>query len=150
MNFGLKNIKVAYPGCKKVYDSFNDKQNEVLTFGLIGNSAINKSSNYCILALWAAKLLGLTFKFKLIAPKFDKDIFMKFLLTISGLRKITEILPKQDDMTNFYSCRICKLTGRDNVKYLLKPRQRVRRRNGNACKRRDCSAFPRIRRARPL
>lgn len=108
-NFWIKNIKVAYPGCKKIYDTFNDTKNEVLTFGLIGNSAINKSANYCILALWAAKLFGLKFKFKLIAPKYDKDIFMKFLLNISGLKKITEILPKQDDMTNFYESIDCAL-----------------------------------------
>ncbi len=108
-NLGLKNIKVVYPGCKKVYDTFNDKTNEVLTFGLVGNSSINKSANYCILALWAAKLLGLKFRFKLIAPKYNKDIIMKLLLNLSGMRKITEILPKQDDMTNFYESIDCAL-----------------------------------------
>ena len=32
---------------------------------------------------------------------------MKFLLNISGLKKVTEILPKQEDMTNFYESIDC-------------------------------------------
>ena len=106
-NFGIENIKVSYPGCKRVYENFDNTKNEVLTFGLIGNSSINKSGNYCILALWFAKLMGLNFHFKLIAPKYDKAIIMKFLLLVSGLKKDTEILPKQEDMTDFYKSIDC-------------------------------------------
>ena len=108
-NLGLKNIKVSHLGTKRVYQEFNGEKNDVLTFGLIANSSSNKSGHYCVFALWLAKLSGLKFRFKMIAPKYDSDLIMKFLLNISGLRKVTDILPKQEDMTDFYKSIDCVL-----------------------------------------
>ena len=51
--------------------------------------------------------MGLNFKFKLIAPKYDKDFIMKFLLFAFGLKSRTQVLPKQDDMTDFYESIDC-------------------------------------------
>lgn len=101
-NFGIKNIKVLYPGCDKIYDEFPNNESEILTFGIVANSSINKGGHYFVLALGIAKLLGLKCKLKIIAPKFKKDIFMKFLFNIFGLAEMSEVLPRQDDMSYFY------------------------------------------------
>jgi len=106
-NYGLKNIKVVYPACKKVYDSFNDNVNDILTFGVVANSSLNKSGHYCILILSIAKLLGLKFELKIIAPKYHKDIFMQFLINKLGLAKNATILPKQENMSTFYNSIDC-------------------------------------------
>ncbi len=108
-NLGVKNIRVSHLGCKKIYSEFNGDKNDILTFGLIANSSSNKSGHFCVLGLIFAKFSGLKFRLKMIAPKYNKDFLMKFLLNLSGLKKNTEILPKQDDMTEFYKSIDCAL-----------------------------------------
>ena len=101
-NFGIKNIKVLYPGCDRIYDEFPKNKSEILTFGIVANSSINKGGHSFVLAFGIAKMLGLKCNLKIIAPKFKKDIIMKFLVFIFGLGKTTEVLPRQEDMSYFY------------------------------------------------
>ncbi|MBR6163321.1 glycosyltransferase family 4 protein [bacterium] len=108
-NLGVKNIKVSYLGCNQIYSEFNGDKNDVLTFGFISNSSSNKSGYFCVLGLIFAKLSGLKFRLKMISPKYNKDFLMKILLNLSGLRANTEILPAQDDMTEFYKSIDCVL-----------------------------------------
>ena len=101
-NYGIKNIQVCYPGCKQVYDTFPKNNSERLTFGIVANSSMNKGGHYFIIAVGIAKILGLRCNLRIIAPKYYKDFFMKFLIKLFGLQKVVEILPKQMDMSQFY------------------------------------------------
>lgn len=118
-NFGIKNIKVSYPGCEKIYDEFPQNISKTLTFGIVANNSINKGGHYFILALGIAKLLGLKCNFKIIAPKFNKDVIMKFLFFIFGLNKIAEVLPRQNDMSYFYKNIDCLVMPSQNEAFGL-------------------------------
>lgn len=97
------NIKVVYPGCMNVFETAPDiEKKDKITFGIVANSSVNKGGYLFMLAAGIAKCLGCKFNIKIIAPKFENDIFMKFLTKVFGLRKNISVLPKQDDMTNFY------------------------------------------------
>lgn len=103
-NFGipLTQIKVAYPGCKQIYDKIPViEQKGIPTFGIIANSAINKGGHLFLLACGFAKLISkLNFKIIMIAPKYNKDIILKSLVKLFQLN--IKILPKQNDMEYFY------------------------------------------------
>lgn len=117
-NFGipLSQIKVAYPGCEKIYcelPQLNPKAYPV--FGIVANSAINKGGHLFLAAAGLAKLLSRKkFKISIIAPKFKYDILMQTLVFIFGLKKELLVLPKQKDMSSFYK----------NIDYLVLPSQK--------------------------
>jgi len=105
-NFNLQpeQIRVVYPACKQVYKVLPElKKNKEITFGVVANSSINKGGHLLLLALGLVKLCGYKFNLKMIAPKYKKDLLMQGLIKIFGMSKQVEPLPKQSDMTNFYS-----------------------------------------------
>ena len=117
-NFGipLSQIKVAYPGCEKIYSDLPKiTQKAHPVFGIVANSAINKGGHLFLAAAGFAKLLShKKFKILIIAPKFKYDILMKTLVFIFGLKKDLLVLPKQKDMSSFY----------ENIDYLVLPSQK--------------------------
>ena len=106
-------IKVAYPGCKRIYPICPEViKNDYPTFGIVANSAFNKGGHLFIAAAGIANtILNKKFKIIMIAPKFKTDIFMKLLVNIYNLQNKITILPKQKDMSYFYT----------NIDYLVLP-----------------------------
>ena len=114
-NFNIppSQIKVAYPGCKRIYSTPPQIiEKEIPTFGIVANSAFNKGGHLFIAAAGIANtILNKKFKIIMIAPKFETDIFMKLLVRIYKLQDKITILPKQKDMEKFYT----------NIDYLVLP-----------------------------
>ncbi len=114
-NFNIppSQIKVAYPGCKRIYSTPPQIiEKEIPTFGIVANSAFNKGGHLFIAAAGIANtILNKKFKIIIIAPKFETDIFMKLLVRIYKLQDKITILPKQKDMEKFYT----------NIDYLVLP-----------------------------
>lgn len=105
-HFGLNenNVHVVYPACEQIFPEYPVISKEkILTIGSVANSSLNKGGHFLILALGLVKLAGYKFNLKLIAPKYKKDLLMQFLIKVFGLAKMTEILPAQKDMSEFYS-----------------------------------------------
>ncbi len=105
-NFGINpdNIKVVYPGCRENIQEYKPvEKKELITFGMVANSSINKGGHLFLLAMGVCKCLGAKFNIKIIAPKYEKDILMKLIVSVFGLSKNIEVLDKQSDMSDFYS-----------------------------------------------
>lgn len=104
-NIAPQNIFVAYPGCKQQKENINIsdiKQKKDITLGAIANSSINKGGHIFLFTCGLLKLSGCNFKIKIVAPKYNKDILMKFIIYLFNMRKQTEVLPFQKDLTSFY------------------------------------------------
>ena len=104
-NFGLnpENIYVVYPACNQVYEEFPEiRKKDKVTFGIVAGSSVNKGGHLFLLALGFVKLLGFDFNINIIAPKYDKDIAMKTIVNLFGLKNRTKILSFQEDMSGFY------------------------------------------------
>lgn len=109
-------IKVAYPGCKKIYSKLpKNRQKSCFEFGIVANSAINKGGHLFLVAAGLAKLIShKEFKITIIAPKFKYDIILQTIVFIFGLKNNILVLPKQTDMSNFYK----------NIEYIVLPSRR--------------------------
>ena len=114
-NYGipLSQIQVTYPGCEQIYQQLPEiTQKQFPTLGIVANSAINKGGHLFLAAAGIAKLLTKQkFKILIIAPKFNFDILMQTIVFIFKLKKDVIVLPKQNDMREFYS----------NIEYLILP-----------------------------
>ena len=103
-NFNIPNekIKVIFPGTA-ISDFEEIKQKNILTFGIVANSSINKGGHYLLFALGILNLLGRKFKLRIIAPKFKKDLLMRLIILLFGLKNKVEALPFQNNMADFYN-----------------------------------------------
>ena len=114
-NYGIprSQIQVTYPGCEQIYQQLPEIiQKQFPTLGIVANSAINKGCHLFLAAAGIAKLLTKQkFKILIIAPKFNFDILMQTIVFIFKLKKDVIVLPKQNDMREFYS----------NIEYLILP-----------------------------
>ncbi len=107
-NLNPDNVHVVYPACKQVFDEYPImSDDDKITFGVVANSALNKGGHLFVFALGIMKMTGFDFNLKMISPKYDKDILMKFLVKVFRLEERTEIFPAQKNMLDFYSKISC-------------------------------------------
>lgn len=105
-SFGIpeSKVKVIYPGCSvKDKDKVSGITSGVIRLGIVANSSINKGGHFFLLAAGLAKLFGAKFEIVMIATKYNKDILMRFLISIFSMNSIVKVLPKQNDMCDFYN-----------------------------------------------
>ncbi len=102
-NIQKEKIKVIYPGCNQVFKEFETplKKTEPV-FGIVANSSINKGGHLFLLSAGILKLLGCKFQINIIAPKYNSDILMKFIVNIFRLKNKINVLDKQENMSEFY------------------------------------------------
>ena len=103
-NIPLQNIIVSYPGCiiPSGINISEPQKEENITFGIVANSSLNKGGHLFLFVCGLLHLLGAKFNIKIIAPKYNKDIFMKSIIKLFNMGKYTEVLPFQNDMSLFY------------------------------------------------
>ena len=108
-NFGISedSIRVIYPGCEQRNELDVIKNKDVITFGIIANSSLNKGGHLFLLVVGVLKYLGVEFKVNMIAPKYNDDFLMKYIVLLFGLKKCLKIFPKQDVMDDFYKSIDC-------------------------------------------
>ena len=104
-NFNLPDDKflVTYPGVDKIDADILSFNKDYFTFGLSAPSFSKKGGYVFIKALSILKKKGYKFKAKIICGKAQKNIFIKALLNLYGIKNEVEILPHQSDMKKFYS-----------------------------------------------
>lgn len=103
-----ENIITIYPGVRQPKEKSECLvKKDKICFGVVANSSINKGGHFLTFALGILKLQGYDFDFKIIAPKYKKDILLKFLVYIFKLQKNIEVLDKQENMEYFYKSIDC-------------------------------------------
>lgn len=103
-----KNVITVYPGVNQREENYEPlRKKDKICFGVVANSSINKGGHFLTFALGILKFQGYDFDFKIIAPKYKKDILLKFLVYIFKLQKNIEVLDKQENMEYFYKSIDC-------------------------------------------
>lgn len=101
-NIDENNIIVSHPGCIAQNELSAIEKKDRIVFGIVANSSLNKGGHLFLFACGILKLLGYNFGIKIIAPKYNKDIFMKSIIYLFNMKKYTEVLPFQEEMESFY------------------------------------------------
>jgi len=103
-------VFVNYLGCDKLYETCPETtKKDKITFGLVANSSVNKGGQFALLTFGKLKKQGYDFKLKLIVKRPQKDFITKFLVKLLNLEDNVEILPRFENMEEFYSQIDCML-----------------------------------------
>lgn len=107
-NFNLdeKKVFVSYPAVDDYPEFVSAHVKENFTIGSMAGGGLNKGG---YLLLFALKKLPEMYqlKAKIIFPKFHKAFFFKLLIKLLGLQKRVELLPKQENMQEYYKSIDC-------------------------------------------
>lgn len=107
-NFGTadENISVIYPGVdvEEADESiqFPDLTNKTITFGLSAPGFKRKGGFVLLEALGILKKKGYNFKARIIYPKFNGNLWVKYLVKKHNIQNNIEFLPFQKGMKDFY------------------------------------------------
>ena len=120
MGFNPENVFVVRPGCKEIYKEMPEKiKNDVVTFGLVANSSLNKGGEFSLFVFAKLKKQGYKFKVKYIAKRPNKAFIPKLLINILGLKSYVEIVPRYKNMEEFYKTIDCMLLPSQNEAFGL-------------------------------
>lgn len=107
-NFNLDEEKVfvSYPAVDDSYDFVPQPLNAEFTIGGMAGGGLNKGGYLLLMAL---KQLPKSSKLKarIIFPKIKKSFFFKMTVSLLGLKNRIEILPKQENMSEYYKSIDC-------------------------------------------
>lgn len=107
-NFNLddKKVFVSYPAVDDYPEFVSSPIKENFTIGSMAGGGFNKGG---YLLLFALKDLSDTYniKAKIIFPKFHKAFLFKLFIKLLGLQKMIELLPKQENMGEYYQSIDC-------------------------------------------
>lgn len=107
-NFTLDESKVfvSYPAVDETEDFKAIEKKETFTIGSMAGGGLNKGG---YLLLFALKKLPKNFNLKarIIFPKIKKSFFFKTMTRLLGLNEKIEILPKQENMNEYYQTIDC-------------------------------------------
>lgn len=107
-NFNLDETKVfvSYPAVDEAVEFVPSLIKEEFTIGSMAGGGLNKGGYLLLLALKklpkACKL-----KARIIFPKFHKSFFFKLAVKLLGLENRIELLPKQENMVEYYKTIDC-------------------------------------------
>lgn len=101
-------ISVVYPGVD-MPQNIPDTKNPVITFGLSAPGFKIKGGYVFLKALNILKNKGYSFKAKIIYPKSDKNLWVKFLINLYDIKRNIEFLPSQKRMEDFYKSIDCMI-----------------------------------------
>ena len=118
LNIKPSQIVVVYPGCVQQTQSQNIK-NDCISFGIVANSSINKGGHLFLLALGIAKVFNVKFKVHIIAPLYKKDLLLRGITFLFGLKKSLTVYDKQKNMNNFYNNIDCLVVPSQNETFGL-------------------------------
>jgi glycosyltransferase involved in cell wall biosynthesis len=107
LNIDENKIKVIYPAVNIPYKPEQKKKNEVFTFGLSAPGFSNKGGYLFLKALFLLKLTGHKFRAKIIYQGYSKNILVKFLVKVFGLKNTVDFMEFQSDMQHFYDSVDC-------------------------------------------
>lgn len=120
MGFNPENVFVVRPGCKEIYKEMPEKiKKDVVTFGLVANSSLNKGGEFSLFAFAKLKKQGYKFKVKYVAKRPNKAFIPKFLISVLGLKNYVEIVPRYKNMEEFYKTIDCMLLPSQNEAFGL-------------------------------
>lgn len=107
-NYGLDENKVfvCYPSVDELQEFKHEAVKEFFTIGSMAGGGLNKGGYLLLLAL--SKLPEHSkIKARIIFPKIKKSFFFKLMISMLGLQKRVELLPKQANMQEFYQTVDC-------------------------------------------
>jgi len=110
-NFNIPEDKicVVYPGVNIPDKEFSpiDIGNRQIVFGLSAPGFKIKGGYILLKALKILKDKGYNCKVRIIYPKFKKNLWIKFLVKVYGIKNYVEFLPLQKNMESFYESIDC-------------------------------------------
>lgn len=107
-NFNLdeKKVFVSYPAVDNYFEFIPEPLKETFIIGSMAGGGLNKGGYLLLLAL--RKLpQNCRLKARIIFPKIKKAFFFKLCIKLLGLQKRIEILPKQENMDEYYKTIDC-------------------------------------------
>jgi UDP-glucose:(heptosyl)LPS alpha-1,3-glucosyltransferase len=106
-------ISVIYPGVNLPCENINKglqplvTNNKQIVFGLSAPGFKIKGGYILLKALSILKDKGYDFKARIIYPKFNKNLWIKFLVNLYKIKNNVEFLPVQNTMEDFYKSIDC-------------------------------------------